>query len=340
MKVEPVESGKGAAQVTMEVRGQGPPDQEGRRAQDPPAHLPRGQLLRGRRARLAVRRRPARRRRHPGHADRRAGAVRRPPDGAPARHAQRPPDLPARVLEGPRRTAARRASTRRSSTGSRPTSTRRSPTTRRSARTRTATSSALLKGQQKTFAALVKDENALKGLVTNFNVTAAALRARGRGARAVGAGAARHAQDRLPGARARSTRRCRRCARSPTTRCRACARPTRRSRPRMPFITPGAPPDVRGRAARHRARAAPDDPGPREVRPDLGAVPARVARAVGLHEQRAGAVHGPARSRTPRRATRPRTRTSRCARSSSAACRASRARAASPTATTSTSTPA
>jgi len=33
----------------------------------------------------------------------------------------------------------------------------------------------LLEGQQKTFAALVKDENALKGLVTNFNVTAAAF---------------------------------------------------------------------------------------------------------------------------------------------------------------------
>jgi ABC-type transporter Mla subunit MlaD len=33
----------------------------------------------------------------------------------------------------------------------------------------------VLKGQQKTFAALVKDEGALKGLVTNFNVTAAAF---------------------------------------------------------------------------------------------------------------------------------------------------------------------
>ena len=33
----------------------------------------------------------------------------------------------------------------------------------------------VLKGQQKTFAALVKNENALKGLVTNFNVTAAAF---------------------------------------------------------------------------------------------------------------------------------------------------------------------
>jgi phospholipid/cholesterol/gamma-HCH transport system substrate-binding protein len=33
----------------------------------------------------------------------------------------------------------------------------------------------VLKGQQKTFAALVKDESALKGLVTNFNVTAAAF---------------------------------------------------------------------------------------------------------------------------------------------------------------------
>ena len=46
------------------------------------------------------------------------------------------------------------------------------------------------------------------------------------------------------------------------------------------------------------------------------------------------------RSRTPRPATRPRTRTSRSARSSSAACSASPARAACPTATTSTSTPA
>jgi phospholipid/cholesterol/gamma-HCH transport system substrate-binding protein len=33
----------------------------------------------------------------------------------------------------------------------------------------------VLRGQQKTFAALVEDENALKGLVTNFNVTAAAF---------------------------------------------------------------------------------------------------------------------------------------------------------------------
>jgi phospholipid/cholesterol/gamma-HCH transport system substrate-binding protein len=33
----------------------------------------------------------------------------------------------------------------------------------------------VLRGQQKTFAALVKDEGALKGLVTNFNVTAAAF---------------------------------------------------------------------------------------------------------------------------------------------------------------------
>ena len=34
--------------------GQGPADQEGRGAQDPPAHLPRGQLLRGHAARRAV----------------------------------------------------------------------------------------------------------------------------------------------------------------------------------------------------------------------------------------------------------------------------------------------
>ena len=59
----------------------------------------------------------------------------------------------------------------------------------------------LLKGQQKTFAALVKDESALKGLVTNFNVTAAAFAREDVAPRAVRAGAPRHAQDRLPGAR-------------------------------------------------------------------------------------------------------------------------------------------
>ena len=60
LKVEPVESGKGAAEVTMEVQDKGLPIKKDAERQDPPAHLPRGQLLRGRRARLAVRGRPAR----------------------------------------------------------------------------------------------------------------------------------------------------------------------------------------------------------------------------------------------------------------------------------------
>ena len=56
-KVEPVESGKGAAKVTMEIQDKGLPIKQGRPAQDPPAHLPRGQLLRGHPAGHAVGRR-------------------------------------------------------------------------------------------------------------------------------------------------------------------------------------------------------------------------------------------------------------------------------------------
>ena len=54
-KVEPVEGGKtGAANVTMEIQDKGLPLHKDAAAQDPPAHLPRGQLLRRHPAGLAV----------------------------------------------------------------------------------------------------------------------------------------------------------------------------------------------------------------------------------------------------------------------------------------------
>ena len=97
--------------------------------------------------------------------------------------------------------AAPRASTRRSSTGSPPTATPRSPTTPRSGQDPDHDLQRVLRGQQKTFAALVKDERALKDLVTNFNVTAGAFAREDAGARRLDPGAARHAAGRPPGAR-------------------------------------------------------------------------------------------------------------------------------------------
>ena len=151
----------------------------------------------------------------------------------------------------------------------------------------------VLKGQQKTFGALVRDERALKDLVTNFNVTAGALRPRGRGAGGLDPRAARHAAGRASRRWPRSTPRCRRCAPSPATRCRACARRTRRSRRRCRSSRQARLLMSEKRAARHRAGAAPDDPGRGGAQPHLRAVPARGPRALGLHQQRARAVHAP-----------------------------------------------
>ena len=150
----------------------------------------------------------------------------------------------------------------------------------------------VLKGQQKTFAALVEDERALKDLVTNFNVTAAAF-AREDAALAasipalrdtlrVGQPALASLDSALPSLRAFA---------------REALPGVRSSDETLAAVAavhhPGAPADVRARAARHRAGAAADDPGRRGVQPHLGPVPAREPRALGLHEQRARPVHGP-----------------------------------------------
>ena len=93
-------------------------------AEDPPAHLPRGQLLRRPQAGHA-RRAGARRRRHdPGHADRDAGAARPGAGRAAAGHAPRPADTAA----GLRQCADGRADRRR---GRRPGPDRARPDRRR-----------------------------------------------------------------------------------------------------------------------------------------------------------------------------------------------------------------
>ena len=254
-KVEPIDGRQGAAVVTMEIEGQGPADPRGRGAEDPPAHLPRGQLLRGPQARLAV-------------APTSSTTATTIPVTQTAAPVQFGDLLTALQTRHPRATSRRScASTRRASTSGGAEGFNQAikywePAYRNSSLANDATLGQepdrdlqrVLKGQQKTFARRSsRDERSLKDLVTNFNVTAGALRARGRGARGLDPGAARHAAGRPPGARRRSTTRCRRCARSRATRCRASARRTTTLAASLPVHHPGAPAHVRGRAARHGA---------------------------------------------------------------------------------------
>ena len=79
-KVEAVEeggNGEGAAIVTMEMKKCSAAHPRGRDDEDPPARVPRGQLLRGHQAGLAVGAQAGQREDHPHHPDRGARAVRR-----------------------------------------------------------------------------------------------------------------------------------------------------------------------------------------------------------------------------------------------------------------------
>ena len=334
-----MESGSGAARVTMEIEERGLPIHEDAELKIRPAHLPRGQLLRGPRARL-----PVRRRSWP-----RASTIPVTQTAAPVqigdvltalqkRHARGPPDLPARVLGRACRTAAPRASTRRVDYWE--------PAYRNSALANDATLGIdpdrdlqrVLDGQQQTFAALTDDEGALKDLVTNFNVTAGRARPRGRGA-------GRH----------RSPRCATRCAPAQPAlaslnaalpdaarlRPRGAARRAllgRDARRRAALHAPGAAADVRARAARHRPRAAPDDPRRGRRSTARRSRSSSEGRALSACTNNVLVPFTAARgARTP---TSPTTTTRRSATSSSAASSASPARAASRTATTSSSTPA
>ena len=193
-------------------RRQGPADPQGRDVRDPPAHLPRGQLLR----------RPPPR--HPVGAElgdgdtipsprprRRSSSTRSSPRCSPtrARTSRRCSSEYGTGLSG----GAPRASTRRSRTGSPPTATRRSSTRRRSGSNAHDLSGYIQGRRHRRPARSTSSPPALKNLITDFNITAA--RVRGAAGQPLGDGrrAAAHAARRPARRSPRSTTRSRRCAR-------------------------------------------------------------------------------------------------------------------------------
>ena len=115
-------------------QGRGPADPRGRHAQGAAADLPRGQLLRGHPAGVALRAGARGGRADRAQANRRAGPVRRPAGRAPERHARRPPGLPQGVLEGSGGQGRRGASTSSSEVAAGRSATSPSPARPRSAR--------------------------------------------------------------------------------------------------------------------------------------------------------------------------------------------------------------
>ena len=192
----------------------------------------------------------------------------------------------------------------------------RSSTTPRSGQEPTRDLQRVLKGQQKTFAALVEDEEALKGLVTNLNITAGAFAREDVGARGLDPGAARHAAGRLAGARL-AQRRAALAARA----SRVDALPgVRSSRPTLDASLPVHPPGPRAglaaRAARRPpSRAAPDIPNLVTAQQALQSRCSRGPRALVAAPTRCSCPSSERRSPTP---TSPATTTSRSAARSSA----------------------
>ena len=272
--------------------------------------------------------------------DRRAGPVRRRARRAPDRHARGPAGLPQGVLARAWRARARegfnQSLRRRRRTPSR-TGDRQRRHARRWSPPRT--SSALLKGQQKTFAALVERRGGAQGPRHQLQRhRRRASRARTWRSRRRSRRCATPCSVGLAGARRRSTPRCPRCARSPSTRCRACAPPD-------PTLRGGAavhPPGPRCSSARASCGGA-----ARELRAQLPrprAAQREPACRSSSEARRCPRAPATCSCRSPRRRsptpTSRATTTSRSTARSTAASWASRARAASPTATSPTSTPA
>ena len=155
---------------------EGPADPRGRRAEDPPAGVPRGQLLRRDPARLAVGSQDSgRRRADPDQPDRGAGAARATssrrcsPTPAPtSRCSSRSTraGLSGKGARGFNESLRYGASAFRNLSLANDATLGQEPTR---------DLQRLMKGQAKTFAALVRDEDALKNLVTDFNTFAGAL---------------------------------------------------------------------------------------------------------------------------------------------------------------------
>ena len=161
-------------------RGQGPAGARRRDGQDPPAHLPRGQLLRRPR-------RPARRRRPssttaPRFPVQQTATPVQLDEVLTALQSDTREDLKiaaARVRRRRSRARAPAASTARSRTGSPPTATRRSSPRRCWARPGT-TSPATSTHAGATAGALDRNREQLKSLITDFHTTARRVRAPGR----------------------------------------------------------------------------------------------------------------------------------------------------------------
>ena len=230
----------------MEITGQGPADPQGRDAEDPPAHLPRGQLLRRPVARHAVGADVSRRRHDPDHADRRAGAARPGAHRAAERHARGPQAAARGLRHGADLSADRRpttsARTRRSRARPRAVAQQLDRTTRpaRSGTRRSSTRRFLgiqphdLSGWSSTAGKVTKALVAQRGVAQGPRHQL--QHDDGRARRASRANlqrddrAARRRRSSTPTRRSRpSTRRSRTRARSPARSCPACARRPRRS---------------------------------------------------------------------------------------------------------------
>ena len=135
VEVEHPEPGTAARRGHDADRGRGPADPQRRAREDPPAAVPRGQLVPRPRARH--RRQPGelagRRDRSRSQQTRDAGAARPGAHRAPVGHAQEPPDAASPSTRARSRARAPTATGARSRTGSPPTATRRSCRTPRSA---------------------------------------------------------------------------------------------------------------------------------------------------------------------------------------------------------------
>ena len=283
----PAPSTAPGALVTMEIDDEGPADPQRRHGQDPPAHLPRGQLLRRRPARLADGAELGDGEHDPDQPDGDAGAARPGAHRAPVRHARGPPDAAPRVRRTGSTGGGAGASTARSATGSRPTRTRAIVNDASSA-TAAARPLGLRQRARRTAAqALDRNPEQLKSLVTDFNITARRVRppaGRARRSRSPRCRARCAPAARAGVAERRASRRCARLARDALPGVRSSRPDDRRLRCRS--SRQAAPAGRRARAARPGRRPAPDGP-------VAGASSTRAA--VPLYEQVAPAVELPER---------------------------------------------
>ena len=254
-------AGKPATVVTMRIEKKGLPIHKRRAAHDPPAHLPRGQLLRRHQAGQPV------------------GGGLNDGDTIPINQTRSPVQLDQMLTSLQRDTRndlqmvldeystalgtarAARATTARSPSGSPPTRTPRSSTRRRSGSLE-GDLAGYIKNAGATAQALDRNRTQLKSLIADFNTTAGAFarpvgQPRGRGRRA-----AAHARGRYAGAR--RAQRGVPAARAPRRRPAPGGpldRPDDRREPAARRAAPRA--GLTARAARPRRRPAPDRPGAR-----------------------------------------------------------------------------